>query len=71
MIKVLILLAILLTGCASFTSKINTVPLEDHEGQMHEYLRFPEFGSDVFCLIHQEYEKVERKIKDTITVALH
>ena len=71
MIKVLILLALLLVGCASTTSKLKTVPVKDHKGKMHEYIRF-ELESDIFCLIHQEYEKVFKKEKDEkITVALH
>jgi len=48
---------------------LETVPIRDHTGELHEYLSPPKLGNDNFCVIHNEDETIIKVVTPDIDLA--
>ena len=48
---------------------LDTTPIRDHKGELHEYLGAPKLGDDNFCVIHGQDETILKVVKADIDLA--
>ena len=51
------------------TEPLDTTPIRDHKGELHEYLGEPKIGDDNFCVIHGQDETITKVVKRSIDLA--